>query len=138
MIRAVTIIVLISICAIGAMAEEAKKDGLCIYYGDQKTFKKAAVIEVNKILEVHPACKKIKEKKLDSADVEYWLLMNEFNDNLRKILPKIAREGGYDLVLEKDSVPLLLECSKSDSPAKVSSSVAEVEMPDLTQQVIDE
>ena len=121
----------------GARVEEVKQSEPCIYYGDQKDFKHPASIEVNKIFESHPVYKKIQEKKLTSTQVEYWLLMDEFNNALQKVLAKVAREDGYDLIVEKGSALLLKESSESDSPLKAESPVMREEMPDLTQKIIE-
>src|SRR3989304_5161300 len=82
-------------------AEEAKKPEPVVYYGDSKVFNKPAAIEANKILESHPAYKKIQEKKLRPTEAEYWLLMNGFNGELQRAITKVAGDKGYDLVVEK-------------------------------------
>ena len=126
---------LVSSCV---LAEETKNPEPVVYYGDLKVFNKPAAIEAGKVLESHPAYKKIQDKKLKSTEAEYWLLMNEFNSVLRDILTEASGDKGYDLIVEKGSTLFLTEVSTSDSPPKIESRKYEGEIPDITGLIIEE
>lgn len=121
-----------------AYAEEIKKPEPIVYYGDLKVFNKPVCIEINKILEVHPAYKKIQEKKLKPIQAEYWLLMDKFNDELQKILAKVADNNEYNLIVEKGSILMLTEVSSSDSPLNADAKEFKGEISEISELVIKE
>ena len=138
MMRAFIAIIILGLISSYAPAEETQKPEPVVYYGDSKVFNKPAAIEANKILESHPAYKKIREKKLKPTGAEYWLLMNGFNSELQRAVTKVAGDKGYDLIVEKGSTLLLTEVSSSDTPPKTESKEFEGEIPDITGLIIEE
>ncbi|MEQ8763073.1 MAG: hypothetical protein RL885_04045 [Planctomycetota bacterium] len=75
-----------------------------VYFGDPDNFSRPAVISAKKIFDEIPAYKQIKEEGLDKNDPRYWTLLEKANKVFKRVVKKVAENGGYDLVAEVGSL----------------------------------
>ncbi len=87
-----------------------------IYYGDTKGNKKAASILMQEILKASPSYRVIMRRKLTPDRGKYWLLIGKASRRIRGTLEKVAKEEGYDLIVEAGYM---------------------FEAPDITEQVVE-
>lgn len=75
-----------------------------IYFGKKDGAKKPAELKATEVFNEIAEYKKIKEKGLTKDDAEYWTLLNKANEKFNKAVKKVAEEGKYDVVAEKDKI----------------------------------
>lgn len=91
-----------------------------VYFGEKTQFTKAVTIEQKKVFDAIPAYQAIKKENVEKDTARYHFLIQEANRVFKETLKKVAKEKGFDLVVEKDGVKI---------PNQVIS--------DVTQDVID-
>ncbi|MHC4470294.1 MAG: OmpH family outer membrane protein [Planctomycetota bacterium] len=69
-----------------------------IYLGDPKSFKKPAVVDVDKVYAEIPEYKEIRDRKMDSSNPRYLFLMRAASDKFRAALEAVSKKHGYDLI----------------------------------------
>ena len=72
-----------------------------VYHGRVAGAKKPAELVATTVFNEISEYKKIKEKKLESSDAEYWVLLNKANDKFNAAVKKVAERESYDVVTEK-------------------------------------
>lgn len=100
------------------------KDGVTVtgkvYLGEKSMFAKAVVIDQKKVFESIPAYQAIKKENVEKDTARYHFLIQEANRVFKETLKKLAKEKGFDLVVEKDGIKIPNETAA-----------------DVTQEVID-
>ncbi len=75
-----------------------------VYYGDVNSFKNPAVLKRSKVFNQIPAVKTIKKEKLDKNSARYAFLIDKANRVFRETVEKVAKEKGFDLVVERGGI----------------------------------
>jgi len=77
-----------------------------VYLGEKTSFSRAVTIDQKKIFESIPAYQSIKKEGVEKDTARYHFLIQEANRVFKEALKKLAKEQGFDLVVEKDGIKI--------------------------------
>jgi hypothetical protein len=77
-----------------------------VYLGEKASFTRAVTIDQKKVFEAIPAYQSIKKENVEKDTARYHFLIQEANRVFKEALKKLAKEKGFDLVVEKDGIKI--------------------------------
>ncbi len=81
-----------------------------VYYGDPFNFKKPASIDMEAVINSHPLYQRL--SSCSEKEPDFWIYLNQINQDIFDILDRISQEKGYDLILERDSIKNVPDITK--------------------------
>ncbi len=98
-----------------------------IYLGRYKGFRKAAVLDTQKVFNAISYYQELKRAGLNKKSGRYWILIQKSNRIFYKALRKMAKDQGYDLIGAQKSI-LIDGTSPPDLTAKLIQIIPEVQL----------
>jgi len=99
-LTAILILTAVPLCASAASIAKENVDPQKIFWGNSQQFSKPAEINLVTLIEKTPEYKKLVNKKLDSSDAKYWILMTQAQERVTKSIVRVARTKQFDLICE--------------------------------------
>lgn len=75
-----------------------------VYYGNYRSFQRAAVIDTQKVFNAISHYREIKRLGLNKNSGRYWVLIQRSNRVFHRALRKIAKDKGYQLIGAKGAI----------------------------------